>query len=88
MDQLLIGILGLTWKHVVMFGIGIILIYLAIAKEYEPVLLLPIGFGALLCNIPYSSAIGPEGPLTVFAPCRDRNRDFSLSYFCGDWRHV
>ncbi len=65
MDQLLIGFLGLTWKHVIMFGIGIILIYLAIAKEYEPVLLLPIGFGALLCNIPFSSAIGPEGPLTV-----------------------
>ena len=64
MDQLLIGILGLTWKHFVMFGIGIILIYLAIAKEYEPVLLLPIGFGALLCNIPFSSAIGPDGPLT------------------------
>ncbi|NPV91421.1 MAG: sodium ion-translocating decarboxylase subunit beta [Firmicutes bacterium] len=65
MDQLLVGIVNLTWKHVVMFGIGIILIYLAIAKEYEPVLLLPIGFGALLCNIPLSSAIGPEGPLTV-----------------------
>ena len=65
MDQLLIGILGLTWKHVVMFGIGLVLIYLAIAKEYEPVLLLPIGFGAILCNIPFSSAIGPEGPLTI-----------------------
>ncbi|MGE5544883.1 MAG: sodium ion-translocating decarboxylase subunit beta [Bacillota bacterium] len=65
MDQLLIGIMGLTWKHLVMYGIGILLIYLAIAKEYEPVLLLPIGFGALLCNIPFSSVIGPEGPLTI-----------------------
>ncbi|MDH7479449.1 MAG: sodium ion-translocating decarboxylase subunit beta [Syntrophomonadaceae bacterium] len=65
MDQLLIGITGLTWKHLVMFGVGIILIYLAIVKEYEPVLLLPIGFGALLTNIPFSSAVGPEGPLTI-----------------------
>jgi len=65
MEQLLIGFIGLSWKHLVMFGVGILLIYLAIAKEYEPVLLLPIGFGALLCNIPFSSAVGPEGPLTV-----------------------
>ncbi|NLC06402.1 MAG: sodium ion-translocating decarboxylase subunit beta [Syntrophomonadaceae bacterium] len=65
MDQLMIGFLGLSWKHFVMFGIGFLLIYLAIAKEYEPVLLLPIGFGALLCNIPFSSAVGPEGPLTI-----------------------
>ena len=48
-----------------MFAIGIGLIYLAIAKEYEPVLLLPIGFGALLCNIPFSSAVGPGGLLTI-----------------------
>lgn len=65
MDQLLIGIMGLTWKHLIMVGIGILLIYLAIAKKYEPLLLLPIGFGALLCNIPFSSAIGAEGPLTL-----------------------
>ncbi|NLV17201.1 MAG: sodium ion-translocating decarboxylase subunit beta [Syntrophomonadaceae bacterium] len=65
MDQLLIGIMGLTWKHLIMIVIGLILIYLAIAKKYEPLLLLPIGFGALLCNIPFSSAIGADGPLTL-----------------------
>ena len=48
-----------------MFLVGGILIYLAIAKEYEPMLLLPIGFGAILCNIPLSSAIGEEGFLTI-----------------------
>ncbi|MBR0599140.1 sodium ion-translocating decarboxylase subunit beta [Clostridiales bacterium BAD-6] len=48
-----------------MFAIGGLLIYLAIAKEYEPMLLLPIGFGAILANIPLSSAIGDEGFLTV-----------------------
>ncbi len=49
----------------VMFAIGGILIYLAIKKDYEPALLLPIGFGAILCNIPLTtivqSASGEKG---------------------------
>lgn len=57
MDQLLIGITSLTWQHVVMMLIGGALIWLAIVKEYEPTLLLPIGFGAILANIPLSGAI-------------------------------
>jgi len=56
-DELLMGVLGLTIGQVVMFIVGGLLIYLAIAKDYEPMLLLPIGFGAILCNIPFSSAI-------------------------------
>ncbi len=58
------AIAGLTWQHFVMLAVGGILIYLAIAKEYEPSLLLPMGFGAILVNIPWSSALaiaGPEG---------------------------
>ena len=54
-----------TWKQVVMILIGALLVYLAIAKEYEPTLLLPMGFGAMLVNLPLSSMIGEEGPLTV-----------------------
>lgn len=65
LENLLIGFTGLTWKHFVMFLVGFILIYLAIKKDYEPLLLMPIGFGAILANIPFSSAIGPEGPLTI-----------------------
>ena len=49
---LLQGFTGLTWANVLMMGIGGLLIYLAIAKEYEPVLLIPIGAGAILANIP------------------------------------
>ena len=64
-DELLMGVLGLTIGQVIMFGIGGLLIYLAVAKDYEPMLLLPIGFGALLCNIPFSSAVGDEGFLTI-----------------------
>jgi len=43
-----------TWGHVVMLAIGLAFIYLAIAKEYEPMLLVPIGFGILLGNIPFT----------------------------------
>lgn len=52
MEFLLEGLLGITWKTVVMWALGALLIYLAIRKEMEPTLLLPIGFGAILVNIP------------------------------------
>ena len=41
-----------SWKNLVMILVGGILIYLAIKKNFEPVLLLPIGFGAILANLP------------------------------------
>ncbi len=46
------GLQELTWANVLMMAVGGLLIYLAIAKEYEPVLLIPIGTGAILANIP------------------------------------
>lgn len=49
------------WKLIVMWVVGIVLIYLAIKKEMEPALLLPMGFGAILVNIPFSGAIGESG---------------------------
>ncbi len=51
------GIISITPQQLVMYVIGIALIWLAIKKEYEPALLLPMGFGAILVNIPGSSAI-------------------------------
>ncbi len=47
------GIAGFTWQQVVMIVVGLVLIYLAIAKKFEPLLLLPIGFGGILANIPF-----------------------------------
>lgn len=47
------GFLSLSWQNFVMYGIGGVLIYLAIAKKYEPMLLLPIGFGSILVNLPF-----------------------------------
>ncbi|MGB5064649.1 MAG: sodium ion-translocating decarboxylase subunit beta [Candidatus Competibacter sp.] len=46
------GFRGLTWQNLVMFGIAVLLIYLAVKKNYEPLLLIPIGFGAMLANLP------------------------------------
>ena len=54
MDELLAGITGIDIRMAVMYVIGLALIILAIKKEYEPMLLLPIGFGAILVNLPQS----------------------------------
>lgn len=64
LEQLLPAIAGMTWQHLVMISIGILLIYLAIAKNYEPTLLLPMGFGAILVNIPLTSALTQIDPST------------------------
>jgi len=57
MEFLLLGITSITIKQLTMWAIGGLLIYLAIAKDFEPALLLPMGFGAILVNIPMSGAI-------------------------------
>lgn len=51
------NVLNITWQHLVMWCIGGVLIYLAVAKRMEPALLLPIGFGAILVNLPLSGAV-------------------------------
>lgn len=53
--QLFEGVLLFKWQYLVMYAIGGILIYLAIKKDYEPMLLLPIGFGAILVNLPFKA---------------------------------
>ena len=57
MEFLISGILAVTWKQAIMYLIGLLLIWLAIKKQYEPALLLPMGFGAILVNLPFSSAL-------------------------------
>ncbi len=51
------GICAVTWQQLVMYGVGILLIWLAVKKEYEPALLLPMGFGAILVNLPFSGVL-------------------------------
>ena len=57
MEYLLEGIAAVTWQQLLMIAIGIVLIFLAIKKDLEPALLLPMGFGAILVNLPLSGAI-------------------------------
>ena len=52
MEVLIQNVSYITWQMLVMWGIGGVLIYLAIAKQMEPTLLLPMGFGAILVNLP------------------------------------
>jgi len=63
--ELFNGVLSFQWQQAVMILVGCLLIYLAIAKEYEPLLLAPVGFGCIMANIPWSGAIGDAGWLTL-----------------------
>ncbi|MDR0790231.1 MAG: sodium ion-translocating decarboxylase subunit beta [Bacteroidales bacterium] len=55
--DLMPAIAFMTWQNLVMIAVGLILIILAIKKQYEPTLLLPMGFGAILVNIPFTAAL-------------------------------
>lgn len=75
-----------TWQMVVMWAIGALLIYLAIKKDMEPALLLPIGFGAILVNLPLSGAItqgGVEGVIDTLFNAGIANELFPLLLFIG-----
>ena len=74
---------GEGWKYVVMWVIGGLLIFLAIKKEMEPTLLLPLGFGTIMVNLPFSGAIGAEGPLTTLFNAGIANELFPLILFIG-----
>lgn len=57
MEFLVEGFQNVTWQQVVMYVVGLLLIWLALKKDYEPTLLLPMGFGAILVNLPMSGVI-------------------------------
>lgn len=61
MGDLFIGFTSIGWQDLVMYLVGAVLIWLAISKEYEPMLLLPIGFGAILVNLPLAVVWEHEG---------------------------
>lgn len=77
---------NVSWQMVLMWVIGALLIYLAVKKEMEPTLLLPMGFGAILVNLPLSGAItqGEEiGPIDVLFNAGISNELFPLLLFIG-----
>ncbi|MHB1132199.1 MAG: sodium ion-translocating decarboxylase subunit beta [Chloroflexota bacterium] len=69
--------------QLVMIAIAGLLIYLAIVRQFEPVLLLPIGVGALLANIPATGMTGEEGLLRILYDVGIRNELFPLLIFIG-----
>ena len=77
------GIANLEWGQAVMIAVGCGLIYLAIAKKFEPLLLLPIGFGAVLCNIPIAGIGGPDGLIGMVYHVGVETGIFPLLIFMG-----
>ncbi len=82
-SHLLKGIQGLTPGIIVMLAIGGLLIYLAIVKEYEPMLLLPIGAGCILANLPLSPMVEEGGMFEVLKQAGVYNELFPLLVFIG-----
>jgi len=62
------GFANISWKHLVMMVIGLIFIYLGIRYEFEPLLLIPIGFGILIGNIPMFQAVDFNLKLGIYEP--------------------
>ncbi len=77
------GIANLTAGEALMMGVGGVLIYLAIRKGFEPLLLIPIGFGAILTNIPVANIAGPEGLLGYMTAIGIDTGVFPLLIFLG-----
>ncbi|MCK4716270.1 MAG: sodium ion-translocating decarboxylase subunit beta, partial [Candidatus Marinimicrobia bacterium] len=74
------GFANLQWGNIIMISVGCLAIYLAIVKKYEPLLLLPIGFGVIVGNIPYLPGI-PLGVYDTVANGATQNSVFSLIYW-------
>jgi oxaloacetate decarboxylase beta subunit len=78
-----LGFLNLTWQALVMLVIGGVLVWLGIAKKVEPVLLVPIGFGCILANIPLGGAAESGGFLAVLREAGIHTEIFPLLIFIG-----
>ena len=90
LSTLFSNVQNLNIKQLIMWVIGAVLIYLAIKKKMEPTLLLPIGFGAILVNLPMSGAITQkvgeivqEGPISILFESGIANELFPLLLFVG-----
>jgi len=79
----LLGVFALTWQAAVMLGLGGLLIYLGIAKQVEPVLLVPIGMGVILANVPLGGLTEAGGLLAVLRKAGIDTQLFPLLIFIG-----
>ena len=83
LDGDLLGIFALTWQAAVMLGLGGLLMYLGIAREIEPLLLVPIGMGVMLANIPLSGLTEGHGLLALLKTFGIDTELFPLLIFIG-----
>jgi sodium ion-translocating decarboxylase beta subunit len=83
LTELTKGIANFTWQYAFMIAVGGILIALAVIKEYEPVLLLPIGFGCILANIPLTGMTDGTGLFGVLYRAGISTELFPLLIFVG-----
>ncbi|OIO73691.1 MAG: glutaconyl-CoA decarboxylase subunit beta [Zetaproteobacteria bacterium CG1_02_53_45] len=77
------GIANFEWGQALMICVGLLLLYLAIVRKFEPLLLVPIGFGAILSNIPVAEISGPEGMLGLIYHAGIETGIFPLLIFMG-----
>ncbi|MES9840702.1 MAG: sodium ion-translocating decarboxylase subunit beta [Candidatus Thiodiazotropha endolucinida] len=77
------GLANMGWGQLLMMGVGCLLIYLAVVKKFEPLLLVPIGFGAILSNIPLAGISGPDGILGYIYHVGIETGVFPLLIFMG-----
>src|SRR4030043_1319731 len=80
---LVAGFAGLHWSNPIMIGLGCLLLYLAIKKGIEPLLLIPIGFGCILVNIPLAGLMEEEGFLRTIYDAGIMTELFPLFIFIG-----
>lgn len=77
------GIANMEWGQALMMLVGCLLVWLALVKKFEPLLLVPIGFGAILSNIPVAGIAGPEGLLGYIYHVGIETGVFPLLIFMG-----
>jgi carboxybiotin decarboxylase len=83
LNGLIAGFANLQWAHLVMIAIGLILLYLGIKKDCEPLLLVPIGFGCIMVNIPLANLMEPGGFLRTIYDAGVISELFPLFIFVG-----
>lgn len=77
------GVANIELGQILMTGVGGLLIYLAIRRGFEPLLLIPIGFGAILANVPVANMAGPDGLLGLITRAGIETGVFPLLIFLG-----
>jgi carboxybiotin decarboxylase len=83
LSGLVSGFANLEWSNVVMMAIGCLLLYLGIKKDFEPLLLVPIGFGAIIVNVPLAGLMEKEGFLRIIYDMGVITELFPLLIFVG-----